>query len=130
MERQLSARAALTVAYVGNKTSHLQQGIRRNDPPPGPGAIQARRPFPQWGPIGLQEWGGKGNYNALQTQLELRDWRGIYLMGSYVYSKCLDDGTDEGGPVATQLIGTNYAVCDFDQTHTGSKFQLRAAVRP
>lgn len=120
VERQLSARAALTVAYVGNKTSHLQQGIRRNDPPPGPGAIQARRPFPQWGPIGLQEWGGKANYNALQTQLELRDWRGLTLMGSYVYSKCLDDGTDEGGPVATQLIGTNYAVCDFDQTHTGS----------
>ena len=41
-------------------------------------------------------------------------------MGSYVYAKCIDDGTDEGGPVATQLIGTNRAVCDFDQTHTGS----------
>jgi hypothetical protein len=120
LERQLSSRAALTVAYVGNKTTHLQQGIRRNDPPPGPGSIQPRRPLPQWGPIGLQEWGGKANYNALQTQLELRDWRGLTLMGSYVYSKCLDDGTDESGPVATQLIGTNHAVCDFDQTHTGS----------
>ena len=120
VERQLSSRVALTAAYVGNKTSHLQQGIRRNDPPPGPGAIQARRPFPQWGAIGLQEWGGKASYNALQTQIELRDWRGLTMMGSYVYSKCLDDGTDEGGPVATQLIGTNHAVCDFDQTHTGS----------
>ncbi|MCU1262274.1 MAG: Cna domain protein, partial [Bryobacterales bacterium] len=120
VERQLGSRSALTIAYVGNKTSHLQQGIRRNDPPPGAGNIQSRRPFPQWGPIGLQEWGGKGNYNALQTQLEMRDWHGLTLMGSYVYSKCLDDGTDESGPVATQLIGTNYAVCDFDQTHTGS----------
>ncbi len=119
LERQLSARAALTVAYVGNKTTHLQQGIRRNDPPPGPGAIQARRPYRQWGPIGLQEWGGKSNYHALQTQLQIRDWRGLTLMGSYVYSKCLDDGSDEGGPPATQLIGTNHAVCDFDQTHTG-----------
>jgi hypothetical protein len=41
-------------------------------------------------------------------------------MDSYVYSKCLDDGTDESGPVATQLIGTNYGPCDFDQRHTGS----------
>ena len=86
----------------------------------GRGNIQLRRPYPQWGPIGLQEWGGKANYNSLQTELEMRAWHGLTLIGSYVFSKCLDDGTDESGPVATQLIGTNYAVCDFDQTHTGS----------
>jgi hypothetical protein len=120
VERQMGSRAAVTVSYVGNKTSHLQQGIRRNDPPPGPGNIQARRPFPQWGPIGLQEWGGRANYNALQTEINFREWHGLTLMGSYVYSKCLDDGSDESGPVATQLYGTNYAVCDFDQTNTAS----------
>lgn len=120
VERQLSSRVAATVSYVGNKTLHLQQGIRRNDPPPGPGNIQARRPYPQWGPIGLQEWGGHGNYNALQSSINFREWYGLTLMGSYVFSKCLDDGTDESGPVATQLYGTNYAPCDFDQRHTGS----------
>jgi hypothetical protein len=120
LQRQLTSRLAITAAYVGNSTIHLQQGIRRNDPPPAPGAIQARRPFPQWGPIGLQEWGGRGSYNGLQTELEVRDWNGLTLMGSYVFAKCMDDGTDEGGPVATQLIGTNRAVCDFDQTNTGS----------
>jgi hypothetical protein len=120
VQRQFTSRLALTAAYVGNNTIHLQQGIRRNDPPPGPGAIQARRPYPQWGPIGLQEWGGGGNYNGLQTELEVREWDGLTLMGSYVYAKCLDDGTDESGPVATQLIGTNRAVCDIDQRHTGS----------
>lgn len=119
-ERQLSSRSAITVAYVGNKTTHLQQGIRRNDPPPAPGAIQLRRPYSQWGTISLQEWGGKANYHALQTKIEIRDWRGLTLMGSYVRSKCLDDGSDEGGPVATQLIGTNYGVCNFDQPNTGS----------
>jgi hypothetical protein len=120
IEQQLASRIALTVAYVGNRTLHLQQGIRRNDPPPGPGAIQARRPFPQWGPIGLQEWGGKGNYNGLQTEAEFRDWHGLTLIGSYVFSKCLDNGSDEGSAPATQLIGANYAVCDFDQTNTAT----------
>jgi hypothetical protein len=120
VERQLGSRVAATVSYVGNKTSHLQQGIRRNDPPPGPGNIQARRPYPQWGPIGLQEWGGRANYNGLQTELNFREWHGLTLMGSYVFSKCLDDGTDESGPVATQLYGTNYAACDSDQRNTGS----------
>ena len=120
LERQIGSRIAATISYIGSKTSHLQQGIRRNDPPPGPGAIQARRPYPQWGPIGLQGWGGKGNYHALQTSVNVREWHGLTLMGSYVYSKCLDDGTDESGPVATQLYGTNYGPCDFDQKHTGS----------
>jgi Carboxypeptidase regulatory-like domain len=120
IERQLGSRTSIAVAYVGNKTSHLQQGIRENDPPPGPGAIQNRRIYPQWGPISLQEWGGKGSYNALQTSINFRDWHGLTLMGSYVWSKCLDNGTDEAGPVATQLNGANYAPCDFDQRHTSS----------
>ncbi|MFL6450520.1 MAG: carboxypeptidase regulatory-like domain-containing protein [Bryobacteraceae bacterium] len=120
VERQIGSRVSGTIAYVGNRTLHLQQGIRRNDPPPGPGAIQGRRPYPQWGAIGLQEWGGHGDYNGLQTSINFRDWHGLTLMGSYVWSKCLDDGTDESGPVATQLIGTNYGPCDFDQKHTSS----------
>ncbi len=120
VERQIGSRFSVNVAYVGNKTSHLQQSIRENDPPPGPGAIQSRRPYPQWGPITLQEWGGKANYNALQTSVNFRDYHGLTLMGSYVLSKCLDNGTDEAGPVATQLKGANYAPCDFNQKHTGT----------
>jgi hypothetical protein len=120
LEQQLAPRVALTVAYVGNSTLHLQQGIRRNDPAPGPGAIQARRPFPQWGPIGLQEWGGVGNYNGLQTSLDVREWHGLTFSGSYVWSKCLDNGTDEASAPATQLIGANYAPCDFNQKNTAT----------
>jgi hypothetical protein len=120
IQQQIASRVALTVAYVGNSTLHLQQGLRRNDPPPGPGAIQPRRPFPQWGPIGLQEWGGMGNYNGLQTGIEFRDWHGLTLSGSFVWSKCMDNGTDEGSAPATQLIGANYSPCDFDQKYTAT----------
>ncbi|MDQ2777404.1 MAG: carboxypeptidase-like regulatory domain-containing protein [Acidobacteriota bacterium] len=120
LEQQLARRVALTVAYVGNSTLHLQQGVRRNDPPPGPGAIQGRRPFPQWGPIGLQEWGGVGNYNGLQTSLDVRDWHGLTLSGSYVWSRCMDNGSDEASAPATQLLGTNYAPCDFNQKNTAT----------
>jgi hypothetical protein len=120
VERELTSRVALNVAYVGNRTVRLQQTQRRNDPDPGPGAIQARRPLPQWGPIGLQEWGGKGTYNALQVALNVRDWHGLTLMGSYVKSKCLDTGTDDSGAPSRQLIGLNYGPCDFDQANTGT----------
>lgn len=120
VEREITSRMAVTVAYVGNRTVRLQQGQRRNDPSPGAGAIQARRPLPQWGAIGLQEWGGKATYNALQTSFEVRDYHGLTLMGSYVRSKCLDTGTDDSGAPSLQLIGLNYAPCDFDQLNTAS----------
>ena len=120
VERELTSRVAVNVAYVGSRTVRLQQGQRRNDPDPGPGAIQPRRPFPQWGAIGLQEWGGKGTYNALQAALNVRDWHGLTMMGSYVRAKCLDNGTDDGGAPSRQLIGLNYGPCDFDQANTGS----------
>jgi hypothetical protein len=120
IQREITSRVAFTAAYVGSRTVRLQQSQRRNDPPPGPGAIQARRPFPQWGAITLQEWGGKGTYNALQTQIEVRDWHGLTLMGSYVRAKCLDTGTDDSGAPSQALIGFNYAPCDFDQANTGS----------
>jgi hypothetical protein len=120
VQREITSRVAFTAAYVGSRTVRLQQGQRRNDPPPGPGAIQARRPYPQWGAIGLQEWGGKGTYNALQTSLEVRDWHGLTLMGSFVRAKCLDNGSDDGGAPSMALIGLNYAPCDFDQANTSS----------
>jgi hypothetical protein len=120
IEREITSRVAFHAAYIGTRTVRLQQGERRNDPPPGPGAIQARRPYPQWGAIGLQEWQGKGTYEALQTSLEVRDWHGLTLMGSYVRGKCLDTGTDDSGAPSMLLINKNYGPCDFDQLNTGS----------
>ncbi|HWF45837.1 MAG TPA: TonB-dependent receptor [Bryobacteraceae bacterium] len=120
IQHQFANGTALTVAYLGNKTTHLQQFRPENSPPPGPGAIQSRRIYPQWGPISMAEWAGKANYNALQTQIETRAWKGLTLMGSYVWSRCMDDGTDEGSAPATQLIGLNYAPCDFNQKHTAT----------
>jgi len=120
IEHQLTGRAALTLAYVGNKTSHLQQFVRRNDPPPGPGAVQSRRPYPQWGTINSAEWGGRGNYQAFQSEVLIRGWQDLSLTGSFVYAKCLDDGTDELQAPATQLVGQNYALCDFNQKYTSS----------
>ena len=120
VQHQIASRVTATVAYVGNRTVRLQSAPNVNDPGPGPGAIQPRRPYPQWGPMTLAQWGGKADYNALQSQVETRDWAGLTLMASYVYSKCLDTGTDEGNPPTTGLIGKNYAVCDFDSTHVGS----------
>ena len=121
MQRQITASTALDLAYVGNKTTHLNTSWGINDPAPGPGAIQARRPYPQWGTINYPGFNGNGNYNALQAKIETRNWRGLSLLGSYTFSKCIDNGSSQGG--ATLLVlPFNRGICDYDvpQNFAGS----------
>jgi hypothetical protein len=117
VQREIGRNIAVDVAYVGNKTTRLQQSVPRNDPAPGPGAIQPRRPLPQWSSLTVEEWVGKSNYNALQAKLEDRNWHGLSLLASYSYSKCIDTGSSEGA-VTTLLFPFNRAVCDFDFTNS------------
>ena len=97
----------------------LAQFVSINDPPPGPGDIQLRRPYIQWGPISYARYGGKASYNALQTSVTSRAWHGLTLLGNYTYSKCLDDGSSESGTTSL-LIPFNRAPCDLDRTHSGA----------
>jgi len=121
VQRQLSAQMAVDLAYVGNKSTHLNQNWAINDPPPGSGAIQNRRPFPQWGPITYPVFDENGVYNALQAKVETRGWKDVSVFGAYTFSKCIDRGSSQGG--ATLLVlSLNRAVCDYDypQNFSGS----------
>ena len=87
------------MAYVGNKTTHAQLiSVPDNVPEPAAGAIQARRPFPQWGQFYLGLTSGIGNYNALQAKVEKRFSHGFQMLASYTYSRCMDIGSNQGAP--------------------------------
>lgn len=128
VQRQLMRDTSLTVGYTGNKTEHNQLiSIRENVPDPGPGNVQSRRPFPQWGVASISRTDGTANYNALQATLEKRLSSGIYALVSYAWSKCLDDGSVESGPPTLALLKENYASCSYDMTHNltiSSVYQL------
>jgi len=117
IQRQFGSKLSLDVAYVGNSTKHMQQAFEINDPPPGPGAVQNRRPMPQWGTISYSKFAGNGSYNALQTKFEARNFSGADFLISYTYSKCLTDGTYTSVVrEATPLI-RYYGVCNYDLQH-------------
>jgi hypothetical protein len=120
VEHQLTSGLSLNVAYVGNNTHHLEQGESVNDPPPGGGSIQPRRPLIQWGRIGQYQYGGLANYNALQVSVTSRTWHGLSLLGNYTYSKCMDNGSNGGGAPTEALIPANYGVCDLNRTQAGA----------
>ncbi|MBV9081137.1 MAG: TonB-dependent receptor [Acidobacteriaceae bacterium] len=121
VQRQLTASTSIDVAYVGNKTTHLNQSWSINDPVPGPGQIQARRPYAQWGTISYPVFSENANYNALQIKYESRSWHGLNTLVSYAWSKCIDSGSLQGGTTLL-LLRANRGPCDYDlpQTFTGS----------
>lgn len=115
VQRQLANNLSLEVSYVGNRTVHNQLiSVPANVPQPGPGAIQTRRPYPQWGQFSLGLTNGSASYNALQAKVEKRYSNGFQILGSYAYSKCLDNGTSQSAPITIDLYSLNYGVCDID----------------
>jgi len=106
---------SLDVAFVGNHSSHTQLiSVPDNVPAPGPGSIQSRRAFQQWGQFSVGLTNGIANYDSLQVKLEKRFAKGFQLLGSYTYSKCMDLGSNQSGPITVAFLHQNYAVCDYD----------------
>jgi len=88
-------------AYVGNKANKLMANRNINQPLPGPGSVNARRPFPGWGNITFQEPRGNSIYHSLQMKAEKRLSMGNIFLVSYTYGKAIDDSD------STQLSTTS-----------------------
>jgi hypothetical protein len=111
LQRQLTSKVSLTLAYVGNTTSHEGHADSPNDPAPGPGDIQPRRPLEQWGPTTYTRYNQTANYNSLQFSVVSRNWHGLTMLGNYTWSKCLDRGNDDSG-WSTLMLPLEYGPCD------------------
>ena len=97
LQAEVQRNLSVDIAYVGNRTVHGQLiSVPDNVPVPAAGAIQTRRAFPQWGQFSLGLTNGTANYNALQVKVEKRYSNGMQFLASYGYSKCLDNGSNQG----------------------------------
>ncbi|HLJ16235.1 MAG TPA: TonB-dependent receptor [Bryobacteraceae bacterium] len=91
VQHQFAGSMSATVAYVGSSTSHIAGLNDINQPAPGPGAVNPRRPFPQWGQIEYETPYAHASYQGLQTSFEKRFSKGIVATASYTYSHSLDN---------------------------------------
>ena len=116
IQHQFSPKISLEAAYVGNKTLHVAGTYSINDPAPGAGSVQTRRPYQQWGTVGVYAFGFVQNYNALQAKFEARSWHGATLLSSYAYGKCLStQGLFNGTTVEDPGYGLkSYGPCNWD----------------
>jgi outer membrane receptor protein involved in Fe transport len=91
-QKELPGAIVFEAAYLGSKGTHLGRFDRENIPPsPGPGDLQARRPFPDFGTLFERSHIANSSYNSLQLKAEKRLRGSLSFLGSFVWSKSIDD---------------------------------------
>jgi hypothetical protein len=121
IQRQLSSRDVLSIAYVGQVGVHVLATPNINLALPGPGAVAARRPFPNLADGTALCPCGNSSYNSLQASYIYTSPRGLHLQGGYTYSHSLDDTSGTGNLVAMQNpynYASYYGNSDFDLRHS------------
>ena len=127
VQRALASDLMLEVDYVGTGSRKQSTFLTTNVPNPGPGDIQARRPFPQAGPLAEGTNRANAIYHGLQVKLEKRFSSGLQFLGSYAWAKYIDIG---GGGINTADVQTSRNLAGdrapgvFDRRHifTGSYY--------
>jgi len=120
IQQQLPDNILLEVAYVGSKSTHLQTLLDPNqDPVPGPGSVQARRPYPQYS--GFTDIVDRGNstFHALEIKAEKRLSQGLMFLSSFTYSKSMNDQPEiccnSPWPQNSYNVASEKGPSDFDQ---------------
>jgi len=110
VQSQLAQNWALEVGYVGNVGVHLDNAHgAANQPLPGIGDLQPRRPWPDLNRMLFDTFDANSNYNALQAKLTKRFSKGFTALISYTYSKVLDEngGNSDNGCLCDQQNENN-----------------------
>ena len=123
ISKQFTGRDVFEVGYVGSKGTHVDTSFKNwNQPDPGPGDIQSRRPYPTLSRIRMQSYGSNTIYNSLQMRYEHRLSKQLSVTAAYTYSHLIDDSgntTNDGGCMCQnpRNIAAERASSLFDQRH-------------
>ena len=91
VERTVGQNFIVKAGYVGNHDVGLRRSVPNNEPPPGPGDVQARRPFQNISSIDMRATNGQSTYNGLELEAQKRYKGSLSFLASYTWSKTLDD---------------------------------------
>lgn len=100
-ETSLGRGSVLEINYIGNSGEHLTRlHDFGNQPEPGLGPLQPRRPYPAFNTTLYTDSDANANYNSLQAKFTKRFSGGLSLLASYTLAHAIDDAEgDEGGGV-------------------------------
>jgi carboxypeptidase family protein len=94
VQRGVGSDLVFEIGYLGSKGTHLPLNRNLNQATAGPGTtaqVQARRPYPQFGNITWIESVANSSYHSMELKAEKRYTKGLSLLGSYTFSKSIDN---------------------------------------
>jgi outer membrane receptor protein involved in Fe transport len=91
VERELARNWLVDVGYEGSRTYNQTEGVGLNDAPPGPGTLQPRRPYPNFGYMSFYKADGDAWYDGLNIKVVKRAGSdGLALLAGFTWSKAID----------------------------------------
>jgi Carboxypeptidase regulatory-like domain/TonB dependent receptor-like, beta-barrel len=128
LEQEIRPGWVWTVGYVGNLGRHEVANYNMNQPLPGPGAVQPRRPYYSVWPNVTSistPYGRTSHYSALQASLEHRFGQGLTILFNYTYAHSIDtpgdtlgDGVDTASfPVLVNDLALSRGNSSYDVRH-------------
>jgi Carboxypeptidase regulatory-like domain len=101
VQREVARDMVATIGFIGSAGAKLYWSRNLNQPDPGPGAIDPRRPYFSLYPgvtgISWLESSGNSFFSSLQTSFEKRFSGGFYLLANWTWSHALDNVGGDGG---------------------------------
>lgn len=88
VQRQLDAKTAMTVAYVGTKGSHLSTFYDVNRPAYNSNSV---KPYPLLGTVPVNDTSGSSIYHGLHALLQRQFSNGIQFNANYTWSHAIDN---------------------------------------
>ncbi|MBI3403930.1 MAG: TonB-dependent receptor [Acidobacteria bacterium] len=123
IQREIGTGRVFEIGYVGTKGTRLLNGRDTNQPAPSV-AFPNLRPNPQFDDITGLESSGNSTYHALQMRVQQNYKSGLMLLGTYTWSKSIDDASgffassgDPNFPQDSNSVRLERARSGFDVRH-------------
>lgn len=112
--------AAFELQYLGSRSIHLDYSLYPNQPTPGAGNVNARRPNQRFGQIREIYNGGWSSYNGMTAILRQRTSHGLSANLSYTWAHNLDTSNDANGGGTSMIqynLRADYGNSNWDIRH-------------
>jgi hypothetical protein len=124
VQRVVTSTLTVDVGYVGSRSFNLKKFTGYNNPLPGPGSIDLRRPYQQFGWIQWPASIGSARFHSLQLKGEQRFSNGFTWLSAYTYAKSMDD-TSGVRPGGGDTLFVNNPWCNTTCEWGRSSFDVR-----
>ncbi len=122
LEKRLPGGTVFRASYIGTKGTKLLRRRDLNQPAPGEGYVDSRRPIPGYANVVMFESAASSIYHSGVFSLERRLRQGLTFSAAYTLSKSIDDASafldsdgDIGFPQNSRDFAAERALSSFDQ---------------